>query len=337
MRPRRILSAEEASNMFDEAVRQNALAVLTVHEKGNWHTFKSRFLERDGNRRFIVLDCQETHGTQPPALSTGRYVGLSFRYKSRKVMFATVVEAKGRYLVDGKTAVPAVRYRWPESMTELQRRAYYRTPIPAEVRILVNVWPGGVAARPTAQGSALSVVTGEALDLSCGQPDSGCRAASARRATTLVDRRLLPRHAPRHGEPSLHGGPVRRARAVAGRQGGPAAAGALRAEVPSGDAGDRPTRRAGTLQERLDTTDRGSAAAGRRDRRTRRRPSPFAQLLTRFHGTGGTNPAARSSTTPSDTSGRRGRRPQASTGVVRPAVVAARPARAESDDAGESS
>jgi c-di-GMP-binding flagellar brake protein YcgR len=154
--------------MFDEAVRQNALAVLTLHEKGNWHTFKSRFLERDGKRRFIVLDCQETHGTQPPALSAGRYVGLSFRYKSRKVMFATVVEAKGRYLVDGKTAVPAVRYRWPESMTELQRRAYYRTPIPAEVRILVNVWPGGVAARPTAQGSALSVVTGEALDLSCG-------------------------------------------------------------------------------------------------------------------------------------------------------------------------
>jgi c-di-GMP-binding flagellar brake protein YcgR len=154
--------------MFDEAVRQNALAVLTVNEDGDWHTFKSRFLERDSNGRFLVLDYQETHGTTPQALSAGQYVGLSFRYKSRKVMFATVVEAKGRYLVGGKTSVPAVRYRWPESMTELQRRAYYRTPIPSEIRLLVNVWPGGVAARPSAQGSALSVVTGEALDLSCG-------------------------------------------------------------------------------------------------------------------------------------------------------------------------
>ena len=68
MKPRRIMTAEEASGMFDEAVRQNALAVLTVHGNGNWHTFKSRFLERDANRHFVVLDYQETHGTQPPPL-----------------------------------------------------------------------------------------------------------------------------------------------------------------------------------------------------------------------------------------------------------------------------
>jgi c-di-GMP-binding flagellar brake protein YcgR len=142
--------------------------VLTVHENSDWHTFKSRFLERDGNHRFFVLDYQETHGTQPPQLVAGQYVGLSFRFKSRKIMFATVVEAKGRYLVDGKTGVPAVRYRWPESMTELQRRAYYRTPVPHEVRIVVNIWPGGVAARAAAQGETLAVATGEALDMSCG-------------------------------------------------------------------------------------------------------------------------------------------------------------------------
>lgn len=154
--------------ILGEAVRQNALAVLTIHENDDWRMFKSRFLERDGNHRFLVLDYQETHGTNPPVLVSGQYVGLSFRYKSRKVMFATVVEAKGRYLTDGKTSVPAVRYRWPESMTELQRRAYYRTPVPSDMSILVNLWPGGVAAREKTQGSALSVVTGEALDLSCG-------------------------------------------------------------------------------------------------------------------------------------------------------------------------
>ncbi|MFQ5806796.1 MAG: flagellar brake protein [Phycisphaerae bacterium] len=168
MRPRRILIGEETSMILDEAVQQNALAVLTVHEDGSWHMFKSRFLERDPNRRFIVLDYQETHGAQPTPLVSGQYVGISFRYKSRKVMFATVVEARGRYLVDGKTSVPAVRYRWPESMTELQRRAYYRTPIPSDVRLLANLWPGGVAARQPAQGAALSITTGESRDLSCG-------------------------------------------------------------------------------------------------------------------------------------------------------------------------
>jgi c-di-GMP-binding flagellar brake protein YcgR len=168
MRPRRILTGEETALILDEAVRQSALAVLTVHEDGHWRVFKSHFLERDSNRRFVVLDYQETHGTEPTPLIAGQYVGISFRYKSRKVMFATVVEARGRYLVGGKTSVPAVRYRWPESMTELQRRAYYRTPIPPDVRVLASVWPGGVAAREPTQSTTLSIATGEALDLSCG-------------------------------------------------------------------------------------------------------------------------------------------------------------------------
>jgi len=168
MKPRRILTGEESSAILDEAVKQNALAVLSVHESDGWKTFKSRFLERDGNRRFVVLDYQETHGTQPTSLIAGQYVGLSFRHKSRKVMFATVVEAKGRYMVDGENAVSAIRYRWPESMTELQRRAYYRTPVPPELQVLVSVWPGGITARKPSQSAALSVVTGEAIDLSCG-------------------------------------------------------------------------------------------------------------------------------------------------------------------------
>ena len=83
-------------------------------------------------------------------------------------MFATVVEARGRYLVNGKTSVPAVRYRWPESMTELQRRAYYRTPVPSGLCLMVNLWPGGVAAREQVQNDALGVTTGDLLDLSCG-------------------------------------------------------------------------------------------------------------------------------------------------------------------------
>jgi len=168
MRPRRILTAEETSAILDQAVQESALAVLTVHDDECWHTFKSRFLEHDSTRRFVVLDYQETHGTTPTPLASGQYVGISFRHKSRKVMFASVVEAKGQYLVDGQTSVPAVRYRWPESMTELQRRAYYRTPVPPGTRVLVNVWPGGVDARSPTQCNTLSVVTGEAVDVSCG-------------------------------------------------------------------------------------------------------------------------------------------------------------------------
>lgn len=168
MKPRRILTAEETTEIVDEAVRQNALAVMTVYEPDGWRMFKSRFLERDPHRRFVVLDHQETHGTEPAALDTGQYVGISFRHKSRKIMFATVVEARGKYVLDKESDVPAVRYRWPDSLTELQRRAYYRTPVPSDLRICVSLWAGGGAARESAQQNSLSVIGGVALDLSCG-------------------------------------------------------------------------------------------------------------------------------------------------------------------------
>jgi len=168
MRPRRLVAPREATNIFDDAVRQRALAVLTLQEGHDWVTFKSRFLERDPSGRFFVLDYQPIGSTPLPTLSEGQYTGVSFRHKSRKVLFATIVEATGHFVLDDKTSVPAVRYRWPTSMTELQRRAYHRTPVPSGMTLLVGFWPGGSAARPDAQASPLQITTGDLVDLSCG-------------------------------------------------------------------------------------------------------------------------------------------------------------------------
>ena len=167
MNPNRVLSGRQYAEILDYAVREHALAVITIHED-DWKTFKCRFLERDANRRFFVLDHEPFQGKQLPDLTPGMYTGISFRHKNRKIMFATVVEARGRFALDEKTSVVAVRYRWPESVTELQRRAYYRTPVPAGTNLMANLWPGGVRARAASQNRTLSVSTGQVLDLSCG-------------------------------------------------------------------------------------------------------------------------------------------------------------------------
>jgi c-di-GMP-binding flagellar brake protein YcgR len=169
MRPRRILTLHEAAEIIDSAVRDNALAILTLQEPRGWITFKGRFLERDPNRKFIVLDNQALPGDKPlPELSQGQYIGLSFRHRSRKVLCATVVEARGKFLVDGSAAVPAVRYRWPDALMELQRRAYYRTPVPPGTHLTASIWPGGIAFRDEAQTRSIEVYAGHAMDLSCG-------------------------------------------------------------------------------------------------------------------------------------------------------------------------
>ncbi len=165
MRPPRLLAADEAAQIIEWSVQDNALAVICTQSDANWTTFKSRFLEHDPRRRFVVLDYQETHGTTPPDLIQGQYVGISVRHRSHKLMFATIVEARGKFVLEDGTSIQAVRYRWPESVTELQRRAYNRTLVPRTTLLPVQLWSGTAnltAARPE------SVVVGNALDISCG-------------------------------------------------------------------------------------------------------------------------------------------------------------------------
>jgi len=168
MKPRRIISPEEIWELLDAGVRESTLAVLAVQSDNEWLTFKSRMLERDPQRKFIVLDYQSLADKPLPALTPGQYVGISFRHKSRKIMFASVVEARGKFVVADGQSVAAIRYRWPDSMTELQRRAYHRTPVPPGASLLVSAWAGGCSAWRSAQARALEIVTGQALDISCG-------------------------------------------------------------------------------------------------------------------------------------------------------------------------
>jgi len=166
MRPRTITATHEIRQIIDQATREQALAVLSTHGNAVWHSFKSRFLEHDASGRFVVLDYLETHGVTPPELIPGQYVGISFRHRSRKIMFATVVEARGKYMTGAQTSVAAIRYRWPDALTELQRRAYQRTLIPADKLFPTRLWLGGADARATLDDAAL--LDGTSLDLSCG-------------------------------------------------------------------------------------------------------------------------------------------------------------------------
>jgi len=157
-----------AAGIFEEAVREHALAVLSVRSGQSWLVFKSRFLECDPARAYFVLDYQPLDNDPLPELVPGQCVGVSFRHRNRKVLFDTVVEARGHYLLGDHLSVPAIRYRFPTTVTELQRRAYYRTPIPQTMSLLATVWPGGVTARNRIQGSALEVVSGTLVNISCG-------------------------------------------------------------------------------------------------------------------------------------------------------------------------
>lgn len=169
MRTRFTIPARNAAPILDEAVRNRSLAIVCAQTQGTWQSLKARFLECDQRQRFFVLDYQPTLDAGPqPALTPGQCVGISFRHGSSKILLATVVEARGHFIVDDRHTVAAVRYRWPETMTEMQRRAYLRTLVPPGLNLPVSIWPGGLPARVSAQAGQCRVVHGSLVDVSCG-------------------------------------------------------------------------------------------------------------------------------------------------------------------------
>ncbi len=167
MNPRRMASGFDTADIFARAARERALTVVSIHNGDTWRQFKSRFLERDPARRFFVLD-HVFESDPPPPVTTGQCVGVSLRQSSRKFLFSTIVEAKGNFVFDAKTSVPALRYRWPEHVTELQRRVYYRTPVPPDSPpISVRFWRGGAAALAAANTQPQQFA-GKVVNLSCG-------------------------------------------------------------------------------------------------------------------------------------------------------------------------
>ncbi len=173
MRPRRLTAELNTAELFARAVRERALAVLTIQQGGDWLTYKSRFLERDAARRFFVLDYLPDGDAPLPPLAPGQCVGVSLRQSSRKYMFASAVEARGQFVIDRDNAIPAIRYRWPDSITELQRRVYYRTPVPPGLELPVRLWAGGIQARPTDADDERALVEGTLMNLSCGGAQVG--------------------------------------------------------------------------------------------------------------------------------------------------------------------
>jgi c-di-GMP-binding flagellar brake protein YcgR len=74
-----------------------------------------------------------------PELVVGQTLGVTFRRAHRKCVFETTVTGRCNYSTGRADDVPALRLEWPESVFEMQRRLYYRTPVPRDAELPVQV------------------------------------------------------------------------------------------------------------------------------------------------------------------------------------------------------
>jgi len=172
------------------AIARNSAAVLTLPSAGMVRHCKTRFLADDQEGFWI-----ESDQTQGPLLDElifrGADVGISFKTGAIKTIFTTpIVCRQSQYRLNAELTVEALRLRFPDKVTAVQRRANYRVSIPNDSELVVRVWriPEHWVLRD--RPSATMEVGSQARDLSMGGVGLQCPPKDGEQVRMVADCRL---------------------------------------------------------------------------------------------------------------------------------------------------
>jgi c-di-GMP-binding flagellar brake protein YcgR len=163
----RTIDKRRQNELLNEAVRRRTLIQLNCLHRGQWEVFQSRFLGIDLAEQELIIERpeMETGGADDTvSIEPGQNIGVAFRRGHRKHVFSTAVV--GTVTLNSKKNKPteALRLEWPETMQEMQRRLYYRVPIPPKITIPVDVWD----AKSNNTTEANAIYRGRLMDVSAG-------------------------------------------------------------------------------------------------------------------------------------------------------------------------
>lgn len=128
----RLLQTDHALDRLVRLMRDNTVGILSFNHKGKWHVCKVQIKAID--HMCIRLGIRQQQG-HPVELAAGQPVGISFKYGFLKVVFhSQVIDL--RWCPDGQ----AVLVDRPAQVDCVDRRGYFRVPVPRSLRVNVVMW-----------------------------------------------------------------------------------------------------------------------------------------------------------------------------------------------------
>jgi len=161
------LNNRQTNEVLQMAAERGIPVMLTVRPDNRWISFHSRAIAvREGCMWLAAPDAEE--GKPAYEFAPASKVGVSFKLKHYKHMFAATVKGVENIdSADGAKA-PAIVVVCPTQMQRLQRRAYIRAEIPSSKIVRAAFWLGGKEAEPAGTSPENPVWAGQVIDLSAG-------------------------------------------------------------------------------------------------------------------------------------------------------------------------
>jgi c-di-GMP-binding flagellar brake protein YcgR len=123
-----------------QAVARNSAMVLSLPSAGMLRHCKSRFLgEHDGG--IVIQSAPGEKALLASLIQSAEPCGIAYKAGTNKVAFTSpILELLPQWQVNAEANVEALRLAFPTEIKSLQRRAYYRTKVPAEYGMKVRIW-----------------------------------------------------------------------------------------------------------------------------------------------------------------------------------------------------
>lgn len=163
MNPTFMVPVAQREQIITEAITRRCPLSLSCKVSQGWITFHSRLLGASLESRQLVIEYPSRDGGHGMEFMGGEHLGISFRRGPKRCVFNAMVVGQCRYELSRGTEVPALRISWPDEVHELQRRMFYRAPVPEGRFVpvsLMRVTPNGE--------NPLESFSGQLLDVSLG-------------------------------------------------------------------------------------------------------------------------------------------------------------------------
>lgn len=160
MSKRRFVNGIECRKLLTEMAQKKAFLTVTNREENIWRVYKSHFLSVRGNQLVLAQPVPDTADCHlEPAV--GQEVAISFKKGYNKFLFLTRVVKADHFEIEPGHRVPVVNIYAPDHIEKIQRRAYNRAEVPADLSVDVTFWP-------STQSKSKKKYTGQLVNLSAG-------------------------------------------------------------------------------------------------------------------------------------------------------------------------
>jgi len=161
------LASDQINELIAQAGERNIPMVITISSHNAWCNLKSRALGIRGSHLLMELPYSQD-GVVPHEFVPAERIGVSFKLKHHKHIFAATVVGQQRVAMEDGTELPVLAVVMPTRMQRLQRRAYIRADVPPNRIVRASFWLGGCDSEPAGTSPEHPVYCGVVRNISAG-------------------------------------------------------------------------------------------------------------------------------------------------------------------------